>query len=228
MGMPQYGSIYDSYGIEMLWSLGHLFRDKYNSDYRSLFSTTHPRKNFYTICCIIWNNLKSNHCYRLQDAWQDPSATKSTDTTQESSQSKTIASAVLTPHRIEYQPMHTTLSHRGFELYPAEDWLLIHIRNYNGKNKIMSLDDQTRVRFKKCMVKGIDRGRRLFVYFGSSGSQMREQAGWFLALPPGETIEVARGKLGNVSNIRNVATYIARVGLYLTKSRSTGVTIDSV
>ena len=227
MGMPQYESISDSYGMEMPWSLGHVFRDKYNSDCRSVSSATNPRENFYSVCCTIWKNLKSNHCYRLQDAWHDQSARKLAETAKESSQSKAVAFAILTPHRIEYQPMHTTLGHRGFELYTAENWLLIHMRNSDGKNKIMSLNDYTRIPFKKYMVKGITRGRRQFCYFGSSGSQMKDQAGWFLSLPLGETMEEAREKLGNLSNILNVATYIARVGLYLTTSKSTGVTVHS-
>ena len=223
MGMPQHTSIYDSYGMEMLWSLGHLFRDKYNADCQSMFSRTNQSDSFYSICCTIWSNLKSNHCYQLQDACHDPMAKKWTGSVRESSQSKTVAFAILTPHRIEYQPMHSTLGHRGFELYAAENWLLVHMRDYDGKDKIMALNDHTRVHFKKCMIKGIDRDKRQFRYFGSSGSQMNDQAGWFLALPPGESMDTARGKLGNLSDIKSVATYISRVGLYLTASKSTQI-----
>jgi hypothetical protein len=224
MGMPSYASTYDSYGIEMLWSLGYLFRDKYNADSQSILITR--QKNFYDLCCTIWRNLKSNHCYRIRDALNDQTPKQHCETSAESSQSKEVAFAILTPHRTEYQPMQMTLCHRGFDLYHPENWLLVHMRDNNGIDKINNLDLQTRVHFRNLMIKGISRGNRSFRYFGSSGSQMNDQAGWFLSLPQGTTMDSAREQIGDLSKIYNVSTYIARVGLYLTTSKSTGVTSD--
>ena len=52
---------------------------------------------------------------------------------------------------------------------------------------------------------------------------MNNQAGWFLTLPQGMTMDLARQQIGNLSKIHNVSTYISRVGLYLTTTRSTDV-----
>jgi hypothetical protein len=122
--------------------------------------------------------------------------------------------------------METTAHHRGFELYPSENWLLVHMRDYNGIDKINNLDLQTRVRFRNLMIKGISRDQRVYRYFGSSNSQMKDQAGWFLSLPQGITMDSVREGLGDLSQIRNVSTYTARVGLYLTTTKSTEVTLD--
>ncbi|CAF4120129.1 unnamed protein product [Rotaria sp. Silwood2] len=226
MGMPSYPSAYDSYGMEMLWSLGYLFQDKYNADSQSIVGI--QQKKLYDVCCTIWRNLKQNHCYRIKDALNDTTSKTNHETSNESSQLKEIAFAIITPNRIEYQPMQMTRCHRGFELYPPEDWLLVHIRNYNGIDKINNLDLQMRVRFRNFMIKGIVRDKRYFQYFGSSGSQMNDQAGWFLSLPHGKTMESAREQIGDLSKILNVSTYIARVGLYLTTLKSTGIKLTYI
>jgi hypothetical protein len=226
MGMPTYGSLYDSYGMEMLWSLGYVFQDKYKADSQSMLPT--KQTSFYDLCCTIWRNLKLNHCYRIRNALIDQIPKQHHETSDESSQSKEVAFAIITPHRIEYQPMQMTLCHRGFTLYPPSDnWLLVHIRDNNGIDKIHDLDLQTGVRFRNLMIKGILRGNRSFKYFGSSGSQLNDQAGWFLSLPPRTTMDTARNQIGDLSKIYNVSTYIARVGLYLTTSKSTEVMPDN-
>jgi hypothetical protein len=224
MGMPTYALIDDSYAIEMLWSLGYIFRDKYNADSQSILSTR--QNNFYDLCCTIWRNLKTNHCYRIRDALNDQTSKPHHETSNEPSQLEKVAFAILTPYRNEYQPMQKTLCHRGLKLYPPENWLLVHIRDNNGIDKINKIDLQTKVHFRNLMLKGICRGNRLFQYFGSSGSQINDQAGWFLSLPQGTTIDSARAEIGDLSKINNVSNYIARVGLYLTTSRSTEATPD--
>ncbi|CAF3424094.1 unnamed protein product, partial [Rotaria sp. Silwood2] len=95
--------------------------------------------------------------------------------------------------------MLVTRCHRGLELYPPENWLLVHIRDYNGIDKINNLDLQMRVRFRNLMIKGIARDKRYFQNFGSSGSQMNEYSGWFLSLPQGTKMESARAQIGDLS-----------------------------
>lgn len=224
-GKPQYSSPTDSYGMEMLWSLGHTFRDKYIVDTDSIATSGNDSsRNVYDVFCTMWHRLKENHCYHLKDAWKD-SRIQSQNVALNRNNGRTInvAFAILTPNRIEYQPMQTMVPHRGFESHPPENWLLVHMRDYDGKSPIFCLDDMTRIRFKRYMEKGIKFGTRHFCYFGSSNSQLKDQAGWFLALPPTESIDTARGRIGALAEIKNVPTYVSRVGLYLTTSRDTGV-----
>lgn len=214
MGMPLFTSTDESYGIEMLWSLGYLFQDKYNADSQFLMRTRD--KSFYDLCCIIWRNLKLNHCYQFRDALNDQTANQKRENSNESSQLKEVAFAIITPHRIEYQPWHMTHCHRGFNLHPysPENWLLVHFRDANGIDKINNLDLQTRVRLRNYMINGISRGGRLFKYFGSSGSQMNDQAGWFLSLSD-ETMDSARKKIGDLSKIHNVSILILHELVYI-------------
>lgn len=217
-GKPQFDAATDSYGMEMLWSLGYVFRDKFMVAQGSVFGRGAPQKRLYDVFCTMWHKLKENHCYLLQDAWKEPLASSSEEPTKQS-----VAFAILSPNRIEFQPMQTMTPHRGFNAYPPEDWLLVHMRDYDGRNTIFCLDDATRVRFKQHMVKGIAFGKRSFRYFGSSNSQVKDQAAWFVALPPKESIDLAREKLGDLSSIKNVSTYISRVGLFLTTAKNTEV-----
>ncbi|CAF3313037.1 unnamed protein product [Rotaria socialis] len=226
MSMPTCASNSDSYGIEMLWSLGYLFQDKYNEDSQSIFGNR--QKDSYNLCCKLWRNLKQNHCYGIKDAFNDTASITGQTTSNISSNLTEVIFAIITPNRIEYQPKQMTRCYRAFDLYPAENWLLVHIRDYNGIDKVNHLDLQTRVRFRNLMIKGIPRGKRYFKYFGSSGSQMNDQAGWFLSLPPNETIESARQRIGDLSKIFNVSTYISRVGLYLTTLKSQGINLTYI
>jgi len=224
MDKPSHSSACEAYGMEMLWSLGYKFQDKYNDDTQWMIGK--QEKDFYNLCCTIWRNLKLNHCYRIRYAIMDQTPKKSHQTSSSSSQLDEVAFAVITPYCIEYQPMQKEAHHRGFEKYPSENWLLVHMRDYNGIDKINNLDLQTRVRFRNLMIKGISRDQRVYRYFGSSNSQMKDQAGWFLSIPQGKTMDSVREGLGDLSQIRNVSTYTARVGLYLTTTKSTGVTLD--
>ncbi|CAF1611862.1 unnamed protein product, partial [Adineta ricciae] len=221
MGRPSCSSPLDSYAMEMLWSLDYLFQDKYNEDSQFLHAVR--QKNTYNLCCVIWKRLKEDHCYRLRDALVNQTLRESLVDSEDSSQSVNVAYAIVTPSRIEYQPLQTNVRHRALQIYPAKNWLLVHMRDDNGLDKIHELNLQTRVRFRNLMIKGIQRDNGYYRYFGSSNSQMKEQAGWFLLLPPNENMDQAREKIGKVSKIRSVSTYIARVGLYLTTSRSAGI-----
>ena len=52
---------------------------------------------------------------------------------------------------------------------------------------------------------------------GTSTSQMKEMSFWFIDLPPNlKDITDAHKELGDFSGIKNIATYIARIGLYFT------------
>ncbi|CAF0876837.1 unnamed protein product [Adineta steineri] len=221
MGKPSYNSHYDSYGIEMLWSLGYKFQDKHSAN--SQWIRTIREKKFYNLCCTIWHNLKKNHCYQIQDALNEQTLKIHDKPSNVLPQLKEVPFVIITPHRIEYQPLQSTICHRGFDLYPSENWLLVHIRDYNGIDKIRDIDVQMKVYFRNKMLQGIRYKDRQYRYFGSSNSQMKDQAGWFLSVPVGENMKSAREKVGDVSKIRQVSTYTARVGLYLTTSKPTEI-----
>ena len=63
-------------------------------------------------------------------------------------------------------------------------------------------------------------------YMGASTGQMKEKAFWFIDLPSNiKSIEEAHGRLGKFHEIKNIATYIARVGQYFSRTLPVGVSI---
>ncbi len=116
--------------------------------------------------------------------------------------------------------------------------MLVYIRDEDRLSKITNLNEsnELRNRYKNILQNGLDllsliNKQLIYCYFGSSGSQMKKQEFWFMA-PVGfnsvdavSKVNETRIALGNLKKIQNVATYIARVGLYLTTSKPTDVSI---
>ncbi len=63
---------------------------------------------------------------------------------------------------------------------------------------------------------------RTYRLFGTSTSQLKEMSFWFVAIED-KSIEEAWTLLGDFSGIKNVANYVARIGLYFSTSRQTAV-----
>lgn len=69
------------------------------------------------------------------------------------------------------------------------------------------------------MKDGIKMIHSTFKYMGASTGQMKEMGFWFIDLPPSlKSIKEAREALGDFDKIKNIATYIARVGQYFSTS----------
>lgn len=72
------------------------------------------------------------------------------------------------------------------------------------------------------MLNGLKVMGRTYRFFGASNSQLREMSLWFIA-NQNRSIEEAWKVFGEFSAIKNVATFIARIGLYFTTTRETQV-----
>jgi hypothetical protein len=230
-----------SYGMKMLWSLGYTFIDKYlaNNDMQSQFILYHQKspEKFYELCCTLWNRLQENHCYSIPNVFNDQNKFNCAlpkDTYR-------VPHAIITPLRVLFQPMHLTKGHRAMRQYDEKKsykWMLVYIRDEDRLSKITNLNEsnELRNRYKNILQNGLDllsliNKQLIYCYFGSSGSQMKKQEFWFMA-PVGfnsvdavSKVNETRIALGNLKKIQNVATYIARVGLYLTTSKPTDVSI---
>jgi hypothetical protein len=78
------------------------------------------------------------------------------------------------------------------------------------------------------MLNGIDLFKKTFKYMGASTGQMKEMAFWFIDLPPKlKTMTDAHNLLGHFDDIKNIATYIARVGQYFSTTWPIGVSVCS-
>ncbi len=77
------------------------------------------------------------------------------------------------------------------------------------------------------MRNGIELFNKSFKYMGASTGQMKEMAFWFIDLPPTlKDMKEAHNILGNFDGIKNIATYIARVGQYFSTTWPIGVRIS--
>ena len=116
--------------------------------------------------------------------------------------------------------------------------MLVYIRDEDLQQKIIDSNNDCilKERYKRVLELGFCiriflHEKLSFCYFGSSGSQMKKAQFWSMA--PVNTgsdqapskVNGARLTLGSFHDIRNVATYIARVGLYLTTSKPTAVSV---
>ena len=121
-------------------------------------------------------------------------------------------------------------------------WMLVQFREEDLQQSLMNIqfDAELRNWYHKILLEGVLSRRNSsqafsYHYFGPSGSQMRSEKFWFLAVAENlrsdiaaEKIHQVRTELGDLKSIRNVATYVTRVGLYLTTSKSADVSKDTV
>ncbi|CAF0758402.1 unnamed protein product [Adineta ricciae] len=228
----------DCYAIQMLCSLGYLFTDKYHRSqrFRDQFQSYQQQQSpekFYELCCSLWNTLKENHCYPIENIFSD----QETRNCRSARNHCHIPHVIVTPLRVLIQPMHDTNGHRAMRQYTEKkgyQWMLVYIRDEDGLSRVNSMTDnhEIRARYETILKRGIclspsSSNELTYCYFGSSGSQMKKQEFWFMSIlnvtvsDAPRRVNDARMALGDLKKISNVATYIARVGLYLTTSKST-------
>ncbi|CAF3403651.1 unnamed protein product [Rotaria sp. Silwood1] len=245
-GLPQIEQQHPngSYGMKMLESLGYLFKDKYLIDHniQSRFILCHEKSSdkFYELCHVLWKNLQRDHCYLLRNIFDDQNIFNCTL----SKNKYQVPHAIVTPLRILFQPIHLTTGHRAMRQYDKKkgyEWMLVYIRDEDSFSKMINMkeSDELRSRYGKVLLNGLCLEsfvykELMYYYFGSSGSQMKEQEFWFLASTKvnsadgASTVNEARIALGDLKKIQNIATYIARVGLYLTTSKPTDIKLTFV
>lgn len=114
-----------------------------------------------------------------------------------------------------------------FRLGGPKRFLLVHFREEdNGRLRVTN--ENIKQRLKDAMNKGITSMGRNYVYIGSSTGQMKEMAFWFIDLPSDiKHASEARDLLGEFDEIKTIATYIARVGQYFSRTLPVGVSIHS-
>ena len=233
--MTQYcfRSFAGQYSIEMLQSLGFLFTDKCmkSSGIQKAFIEIEKNstEKFHPFCCAIYEALKDNHCRSLDELIETnkPNATKTDHTVVDikltDSRYVFVRHITLTPLRVILRPLCRELGNRALCLRGVEYYLRVYIREENDE-MLDELDIDIRSRFKrKMLTNGIMCMNRTYYCIGSSSSQMKNFSYWFITLNEGESIDQVRAQFGDFHVIKNVATYVARIGLYFSTSTATGV-----
>lgn len=229
----------NSYGIKMLESLGYLFQDKYLMDkehIQSQFISCYQQspEQFDKLCCNLWKQLQKDHCYFIGNIFNDKSIYDKL-----ARHKCQVPHVIVTPLRTLFQPMHEANAHRAMRIHNKTkdyEWMLVYFRDEDTFSKISNINesDELRNRYKIILKSGIcltspENKSLTYIYFASSGSQSKKQEYWFLAPPNANSanaaslVNEARLALGDLRQIKNVAKFIARVGLYVTTTKSTDV-----
>jgi hypothetical protein len=212
----------------MLFSLGYLFQDKYGKQLHDQF-VAFDKELFNEMCYYLKEKLEDNHCYNIKRVFEDfTSYIKEKRKEEKQSGAKKLPYCIgcisVTPLRVLYQRMESTIGNRALRMpqFGGEDmFLLIHIREEDNQ-KLKDFDPSIKRRLKSKMLHGIKALGKTYRLFGTSTSQLKEMSFWFVALQD-ISIEEAWRFLGDFSGIKNVANYVARIGLYFSTSQETQV-----
>ena len=233
LNLPATASHQQHYALHMLYSMGYVFQDKYSAKFHDEFIRFAKNEDqFNEICYYLKEKLQENHCYGLKMIFKDyPNYIQ--QKRQESSNNNTLSYKIgcvsLTPLRLVYQPMTSSIGNRVIrnpEFGGADNFLLVHIREEDNQ-PLKDFDSSVRRRLKRKMANGIQVMGKTYRLFGTSTSQMKEMSFWFLDLK-NRSLEDAWKLLGDFNSIKNVAQYVARIGLFFSTARRTNLSFQYV
>ncbi|CAF1065628.1 unnamed protein product [Adineta steineri] len=233
-------SFQDRYALQMLISLGYVFRDKWAqlTDQVLNWSKWNLDER-YTLCCYAVEQLCNDHGYDLTRTARDYNETRRRAVSNMDEQTilvgnrerLKVATCTLTPLKIIFQPLEVTMGSRALrnsKFGGPEQFLLVHFRDEDNRRLRVS-NSSIKHRLKNAMLNGIELWKKTFKYIGASTGQMKEMGFWFIDLPPDlKDMKDARDLLGKFDNIKNIATYIARVGQYFSTTWPIGIKLVKV
>jgi hypothetical protein len=225
--MPNTTSKKQRYVLEMLYSMGYVFQDKYSKQLHDHFCGL-DNEQFIQMCYYLKEKLEEDHCYNLEGVFDKFIADTKGKCKEEQCLSNGLSfltgCITITPLRLLYQKEESHEGNRALrarEFGEEDTFLLVRIREEDGQ-ALHCCDSSIQVRLRSKILHGIRVMGRTYRFFGASNSQLREMSLWFIA-NENRSVEEAWKVFGDFSAINNVATFIARIGLYFTTSRETQV-----
>jgi hypothetical protein len=101
----------------------------------------------------------------------------------------------------------------------------VHFRDENNR-ELRASNHNIKQLLKDKMLDGIKSLGHTFRFMGASTGQMKEMAFWFIDLPSNVKMTDIHKKLGDFSELKNIATYIARVGQYFSNTWPLDVSVN--
>jgi hypothetical protein len=117
---------------------------------------------------------------------------------------------------LELTQGHRALRHKAFD--GIEDFCLVYFKPEPSEKYVNKC-----TRYKEVLESGIEICNSHYHLFGLSNSQLRENGYWFIRATSLEEIHHKRQLLGDFSRIYNIGKYVARLGLWFSKSDPTNV-----
>lgn len=222
------------YGISMLHSLGYLFDDKYLMN-KQLQSTMvdlaeQNEKHFYQLTVRAFNELKKYHWLDLTTIFNQNQFDRISIEVKNDDGSYRIGVVHLTPTRLYLMPKEKIQGHRAIrhESFQGENNFCLVYLKADPPEIYLSDNPDALAYFEKIFESGIEFGRNCYHLFGASNSQLKEHSFWFIRASSLDDIEQKRLKLGQLNQINNLGTYVARLGLWFSKSFPTGVSYNII
>ncbi|CAF3141033.1 unnamed protein product [Rotaria sp. Silwood2] len=230
---PTFGT---RYALEMLHSLGSLFDNKYitNESLRTIMIDLANRddKCFYKLALNAYQNLQKNESLDLMTIFNEDEFEynkydlfKFDEEKQEKDHLYCDVNVVhVTPSSIKIMPRERTQGHRALRhriFNDVEDFCLVYFKpDKAGQyiNQCRSYEMVLRSGIRICNIR--------YHLLGASNSQLREHSYWFVKAESYNEIDQKRKQLGDFSQITNVGKYVARLGLWFSKSTPTGIILN--
>ncbi len=217
------------YAISMLHSLGYVFDDKYfdNEILRNLMIklAQQDEKHFYQLSLKVFYELKKCHWLDLTRFFNNNNSIKIIN-----HEEKMLLISVihLTPTRLLIMPKEKSKGHRAIRhslFQGIDDFCLVYIKP-DPPN--IYLNDQISMieYFQEVFQQGIELNGYRYHLFGASNSQLKDHSFWFIKALSLDEIHRKRQILGHFDDIKNLGTYVARLGLWFSKTDSTDVCLD--
>ena len=132
-----------------------------------------------------------------------------------------VGNVHVTPNGTHVMPLQWTQGHRALR-HPAfngcEDFCLVHFKSNPLRKYVNDCP-----RYHQVLKSGIKICNQQYHFFGVSNSQLRECSYWFIRANSIEESAQKRALLGDFTRITNIGKYVARLGLWFSKTDPTGV-----
>ena len=115
---------------------------------------------------------------------------------------------------------HRALRHPHFR--GADDFCLVHLKP-DPPNKYLNPNPEMIRYFRSLFQSGIELAGQRYHLFGTSTSQLKAHAYWFIRAASLAEIDEKRRQLGEFYRIDNLGTYVVRLGLWFSSTDPTGV-----
>lgn len=219
-----YSSEHSRYSLSLLHSLGYVFDDKYlnNKTLQQLMIDLARRDDryFYQLALKAFYELKRCFWIDLMKIFQSNLSKTTTD-----DQTKYVPVIHLTPTRLLLMPKEKSKGHRAlrYSLFNGvQDFCLVYLKP-DPPNIYFNVDAHLLEYLEQLFRTGLEFNGKRYHLFGASNSQINEHSFWFIHANSLDEIDQKRHLLGEFHQIRNLGTYVARLGLWFSKTDSTNV-----
>ncbi|XP_072028524.1 uncharacterized protein [Amphiura filiformis] len=227
------------YAMESLLSRGSKFLDRCTPGLMKLISQAPPNLIASAITDVAHVWLEDDRFCNLEEALNTELVTLQSVSENDSTAEElpphyvNIRRVVVTPTRIIFLRAETVVQNRTVREYGADRFLRVAFRD-EDYCKLMSPVPRfmTKItdRIKSVLKHGIRVGSRCYEFLACSNSQLRDHGCWFF-VPDGTQktrIKSVRRWMGDLSEERCVASYVARMGQFFSSSKDTKRSVEDL